>query len=384
MKKERFYSLDVFRGLTVLFMILVDNPGDWGHVYTPLDHSQWIGCTPTDLVFPFFLFVTGNTLAFVIPRMREAGSALFLRKVITRSVLIFAIGLFLNWFPFIRWQNDNLVWKAWQDVRIMGILQRIAVAYFFASLIIYFCKPKTTIIISIIILAGYWLLCYMFGANGDAYSISGWFGTPKVDIPLLGVSHLYKGENVPFDPEGIASSATPVVQVIIGYLAGKFIREKGKTFEMTAQLFVAGALFLFAGLFFGQFFPLIKKIWTSSYVLYTSGMALVILAVVIYFIELRNKKFGLDKFCDIFGKNPLFIFILNGLIPRAAWIIRIPNTVVNGEMTYLNPWSWFYERICKPVFSNQYNSSLLFAICFTLLLWLIAYWMYKKKIYIKI
>jgi predicted acyltransferase len=119
-------------------------------------------------------------------------------------------------------------------------------------------------------------------------------------------------------------------------------------------------------------------------VLYTSGMALVILAIMIYFIELRNKSFWADKFCDIFGKNPLFIFMLNGLIPRAVWLIRIPNKVVNGKMTYLNPWSWFYVHVCKPAFSNPYNGSLLFAVCFTLLLWLIAFWMYKKKIYIKI
>ena len=384
MKKERFYSLDVFRGLTVFLMILVDNPGDWGHIYTPLDHSKWIGCTPTDLVFPFFLFVVGNALAFVIPRMREAGTKVFLQKVIRRSLLIFIIGLLLNWFPFVRWQEDALVWKTWENVRIMGVLQRIAIAYFFASLIIYFCKPKAVIIISIIILAGYWALCRALGANGDPYSITGWFGTQKIDIPLLGVSHVYKGESIPFDPEGIASSVTCIVQVIIGYLAGKFIREKGKTYEMVTQLFVVGVLLLFFGMFFGQFFPIIKKIWTSTYVLYTSGMALVIIALVIYLIELKNKRFWLDTFFDIFGKNPLFLFILNGLIPRALWIIRIPDNIVDGKMTYVNPWGWFYAHVCKPVFSSPYNSSLLFAVCFALLLWLVAYWMHKKKIYVKV
>ena len=384
MKKERFYSLDVFRGLTVLFMILVDNPGEWEHVYKPLIHSQWIGCTPADLVFPFFLFVTGNTLSFVIPRMRQAGTLAFFKKIIIRSLLIFVIGLFLNWFPFVTWHDNDIVWKAWQNVRIMGILQRIAIAYFFASIIVYFCKPKAAIIISIFILAVYWLLCYTLGANGDPYSISGWFGMRRVDIPLLSVNHLYIGGNTPFDPEGIASSFTPIVQVIIGYLAGKFILEKGKTFEMVSQLFVVGLLLIFVGLFWGQYFPFIKKIWTSSYVLYTSGIALVILATVIYFIELRNKKFWFDKFCDIFGKNPLFIFILNGLIPTALWFIRIPNGMANQKIAYISLWSWLYMHICNPISSNYYIDSLLFAICFVLFLWLITFWMYKKKIYIKI
>ena len=384
MNKERFYSLDVFRGLTVCLMILVNNPGDWGHIYAPLDHAEWAGCTPTDLVFPFFLFVVGNTLAFVVPRMREAGTAAFLRKVVQRSLLIFAIGLFLNWFPFVAWKDGALTAKLWENVRIFGVLQRIAVAYFFASLIIYFFKTRTIIIIGIVILAGYWALCYALGANGDPYSIAGWFGTAQVDIPILGVNHMYHGEHIPFDPEGIASSAAPVVQVVIGYLAGKFIREKGKTYEMLSQLFVAGALLLFIGAFFGQFFPIAKKIWTSTFVLYTSGMAMVILAVVIYFIEMKNKRFLLDKFFNVFGKNPLFIFVLSGLLPRALGLIRIPQGEADGKIIYVSPLGWFYTHICKPVFSSEYNSSLMYAICFIIFMWLIVFWMDKKKIYVKV
>ncbi|MDE1191280.1 MAG: heparan-alpha-glucosaminide N-acetyltransferase domain-containing protein [Arachidicoccus sp.] len=382
--KERFYSLDVFRGLTVCLMILVNNPGDWDHIYTPLDHAKWAGCTPTDLVFPFFLFVVGNTLAFVIPRLRESGTSSFIKKVIKRSLLIFGIGLFLNWFPFFMWKDNQIVFKAWENVRIFGVLQRIAVAYFFASLIIYFFKTKTAVIIGIIILIGYWLLCYALGAPGDPYSITGWFGTSQVDIPVLGVNHMYHGEGIPFDPEGIASSAAPIVQVIIGYLAGKFIREKGKTYEMITQLFVTAALLLFIGAFFGQFFPIAKKIWTSTFVIYTSGMAMLILAVVIYFIEMKNKRIWLDKFFNVFGKNPLFIFVLSGLLPRALGLIRIPKGIENGQQTYQNPLGWFYEHICVPVFSDPYKSSLMYAICFIIFMWLIVYWMDKKKIYVKV
>src|SRR5690625_260247 len=153
-KKERFYSLDVFRGAAVCLMILVNNPGSWNAIYPPLKHASWHGVTTTDLVFPFFLFAVGNALAFVMPRMRDAGPAAFWKKVIKRSLLIFLIGLFLNWMPFVRWQGDVLMFKSWEyinesgrivGIRILGVLQRIALAYFFAAVIIYFFKKKGTL-----------------------------------------------------------------------------------------------------------------------------------------------------------------------------------------------------------------------------------------------
>lgn len=382
--KERFYSLDVFRGATVALMIMVNNPGSWTHIYAPLDHAKWVGCTPTDLVFPFFLFVVGNAMAFVIPRLREAGRTAFLKKVIQRSLLIFAIGLFLNWCPFIEWQNNILVFKPWQEVRIFGVLQRIAVAYFFASFIVYFFKRKTVIAIGVVLLLGYWWLCYVLGTPGDPYSLHGWFGTQMVDMKLIGANHMYRGEGVVFDPEGIASSLAPIVQVIIGYLTGMFIREKGKSYEMVTKLFVASAILLFIGAFWGQFFPISKKIWTSTFVIYSSGMAMLILSVIMYFIELQHKHTLLDKFFNVFGKNPLFIFFLSGFLPRVLWLIRIPNGMVKGQQSFLNPLSWFYENICRPLFSNENNSSLLYAFCFIVFMWVIVYFMDKKKIYIKV
>ncbi|MGF7233155.1 acyltransferase family protein [Arachidicoccus sp.] len=382
--KERFYSLDVFRGATVALMIMVNNPGSWTHIYAPLDHAKWVGCTATDLVFPFFLFVVGNAMAFVIPRLREAGRTAFLKKVIQRSLLIFAIGLFLNWCPFIEWQNNILVFKPWQEVRIFGVLQRIAVAYFFASFIVYFFKRKTVIAIGVVLLLGYWWLCYVLGTPGDPYSLHGWFGTQMVDMKLIGANHMYRGEGVVFDPEGIASSLAPIVQVIIGYLTGMFIREKGKSYEMVTKLFVASAILLFIGAFWGQFFPISKKIWTSTFVIYSSGMAMLILSVIMYFIELQHKHTLLDKFFNVFGKNPLFIFFLSGFLPRVLWLIRIPNGMVKGQQSFLNPLSWFYENICRPLFSNENNSSLLYAFCFIVFMWVIVYFMDKKKIYIKV
>lgn len=370
--------------MTVALMIMVNNPGSWSHIYAPLDHAEWAGCTPTDLVFPFFLFVVGNAMAFVIPRLRQSGNKAFLSKVIRRSILIFAIGLFLNWFPFVKWDGDQLVSKGWENIRIFGVLQRIAVAYLIGSLIVYYCKAKTAIIISAVILLGYWWICYALGTPGDPYSLQGWFGTNHIDIPILGTSHMYHGEGVAFDPEGIASSAAPVVQVIIGYLTGRYIRLKGKSYEMVTHLFVAGALLLFIGAFWGQFFIVSKKIWTSTFVLLSSGWALIILAVVIYFIELKEKRTLLDKFFNVFGKNPLFIFVLSGLLPRLLWLIRIPAGTENGQAVYTNPLGWFYAHICQPVFSSEYNSSLFYAICFIIFMWVIVYFMDKKKIYVKV
>src|SRR5689334_5008011 len=165
-------------------MILVNNPGSWSHIFAPLEHASWHGCTPTDLVFPFFLFAVGNAMAFVMPRFEQAGDGVFWRKIIKGTLLIFAIGLFLNWSPFIRWNGDAIAWKSWQNVRILRVLQRIALCYFFASIIVYYAKTKGAFVISAALLLLYWFICLVAGAPGDPYSLSGWFGTP-IDINLL-------------------------------------------------------------------------------------------------------------------------------------------------------------------------------------------------------
>jgi predicted acyltransferase len=390
--KERFYSLDVFRGATVALMILVNNPGSWGHIYAPLEHAPWHGATPTDLVFPFFLFAVGNALAFVMPRLEAAGESVFWRKILKRTFLIFFIGLLLNWMPFLKWDGDHIVFKPWQyidakgnaaGVRILGVLQRIALAYFFASVIIYYFKIRGAFVAACVILLGYWFLCVAANPS-DPFSLQGWFGT-NIDRALLGDAHMYKGEGVVFDPEGLMSLFAAIVQVIFGYMAGNYILQKGKTHEMVNGLFVAGCVFVFAGFCWDMVFPINKKIWTSSYTVYTTGLALLTLSVLIYIIEFKNWRGWWSKFFDVFGKNPLFIFVLSGVLPRLLGLIRIPNGLnVKGEPQYLTPFSWFYEHICKPVSSNLNNGSLLYAISMILVYWLIVWWMDKKKIYVKV
>ena len=390
---QRFYSLDVFRGATVALMILVNNPGSWGHIYAPLEHAPWHGVTPTDLVFPFFLFAVGNAMSFVLPKLEAAGESVFWKKIIRRTVLIFLIGLFLNWFPFIKWDNGHLVVKPWSyittdgkvaGVRIFGVLQRIALCYFFASVIAHYFKQKGAFVVSAFILLAYWFLCLV--ANpADPFSLAGWFGT-NIDLALVGEAHIYKGEGTSFDPEGLMSIFGAIVQVIFGYLAGSYILQKGKTTEMVNGLFVAGCVLIFTGYCWDMVFPINKKIWTSSYTIYTTGLAILILAVMINLIEFKGWKGKWSSFFDMFGKNALFIFVMSGVLPRLFALIQIPGGIAtDGKPIYLTPFNWFYENVCKPILPAEPKiGSLIYALCFITMMWSFAWLLNKKKIYIKV
>ncbi len=398
---QRYYSLDVFRGATVALMILVNNPGTWAHIYAPLKHAPWHGCTPTDLVFPFFLFAVGNAMSFVMPKLEQAGDGMFWKKVIKRTLIIFLIGLLLNWSPFVKWNGDVLEMKPLADLRIMGVLQRIALCYFFASVIVYYFKQRGAFVTAAVLLLLYWMLCLLLGTPGDPYSINGWFGN-SIDKNILGEAHLYMGEGVPFDPEGLMSTFAAIVQVIFGYLVGDYIQKKTRlnnevgqgntnenntngSYQMIASLFVTATILTVTGLAWGMVFPINKKIWTSSYTIYTTGLAIYTIATMIWFIEIKQAKNWLTKFFDVFGKNPLFIFVLSGFLPRALGLIRIPNGINNeGLPKYLSPFGWFYEHICKRVPGIPENGSLVYAISMIIIYWAICYWLDKKKIYIKV
>lgn len=378
---KRFYALDVFRGSTVALMILVNNPGSWSYIYPPLKHANWHGCTPTDLVFPFFLFAVGNALAFVMPRMEQTGN--FWQKVPKRALLIFLIGLTLNWFPFVKWEQGELVAKPWESVRILGVLQRIALAYFFASIIIYFAGAKRSFQWGMLILLAYWGICYAWGAEGDPYSLKGYFGT-AVDQLILGEKHMYHGEGVAFDPEGLTSTLPAIVQVIFGYLVGNLIIKKGSTPEMLSKLMVYGALAVFAGFCWDLFFPINKKIWTSSYVLYTTGLASLVLGVMIYAIEFRQFKGAWTNFFNVFGKNPLFIFVLSGVWVKLYALARIPDGMKeDGTPSFVNAYGWIYKHIFQQLLGN-YPGSLAFALFHVAIFWGIGKLLDMRKIYIRV
>ena len=461
---QRYFSLDVFRGATVALMILVNNPASWANeqinIFAPLRHAEWHGCTPTDLVFPFFLFAVGNAMAFVMPRFYAAqNDTLFWKKVLKRTFLIFGIGFFvLACAPYIRYTGTGtLAFKTftWLNVdckglpttysglRILGVLQRIALCYFFASVFVYYFKAKGALLLSLILLSWYNVVCYFGAITADPYSVAGYAGR-LLDVKVLGSLHLIKEDGLPFDPEGLLSTIPAIASVIFGYLIGNYIQRKGKTYEMLSHLLVAGLLLILGGMVWETFMPINKKLWTSSYVVYTTGLATVILAVLIHAIEfkqlnkavfiknstrleiglciitfvcmslcmfqlhaansffynlsitilstfiicffaitlLRNKLF---QFFDAFGKNPLFIFVLSGFLPRILSLIRLPLPLVEGKCSsYLNPLTWYGNIISLPAFSNPKLGSLMYACSLIIFYWLIAYIMDKKRIYVKV
>jgi len=384
MKQQRYYSLDVFRGATVALMILVNNPGSWGHIFSPLAHASWHGCTPTDLVFPFFLFAVGNAMSFVMPKLQQGNDSAFWGKVIQRTIMIFGIGLFLNWSPFVKFSEDVLVWKPWENVRILGVLQRIALCYFFASVIIYYGKSRMALFIGMMILVIYWVLSFSLGLPGHMYSLSGYFGN-AIDQQILGLTHIYKGEGVPFDPEGLTSTLPAIVQVIFGYLVGEYIQLKGKNFDMLAQLLLTGVVLVLVGYIWDFSFPINKKIWTSSYVFYTTGLAMITLGMFIYLLEFKEAKGRWSQFFDVFGKNPLFIFVLSGFLPRVLALLRwVDHVDDKGEKVYTSALPWFYEHVCKNIATDLRIGSLLYALCMIAFMGLLAYILDKKKIYIKV
>jgi predicted acyltransferase len=274
----RFTALDVFRGAAVALMILVNNPGSWAHMYPPLAHAPWHGCTPTDLVFPFFLFAVGNALGFVMPGLQRGPAAVFWAKVAKRTALIFLIGWLLNLSPFVRWDaQGELVLRSLETLRTMGVLQRIALCWGAAAVIVWACGHRGAGYAAAALLLGYWAACLAWGQPGDPYSLQGFFGT-AIDRALLGEAHLYKGEGVPFDPEGLASTVPAIAQVLLGYLAGTWVQRSKAGPELVARLFVAALLALVVAYVWQLGFPLNKKIWSSSYVLHTTGLALASLA----------------------------------------------------------------------------------------------------------
>ena len=374
---SRFLALDVFRGLTVCFMIIVNTPGDGATAFAPLLHADWNGFTPTDLVFPSFLFAVGNAMSFSMEKYRALGDGAFFGKVIKRTLLIFLLGYLMYWFPFFTIEDGHFALKPFSHTRVMGVLQRIALCYFFASLIIRYFSSRGVMIASIVLLFGYWLLLLAYGMPGDVYGMqtnAGYY----LDKFILGENHLYHGEGVAFDPEGILSTLPSIVNVIIGYYAGKFIQQKGKTYETVARLFLAGGVLVCLALIWNTYFPINKKLWSSSFVLLTTGIDLTIIAGLIYLVEIQKAgvpEKGWTKFFTVFGKNPLFIYLLSELL--AILLYQINVTRKQSVFSWIN--NVFFQRVAPgPV------GSLFFALSFMMLCWSVGLWLDKRKVYIRV
>ena len=366
----RMLSLDVFRGLTIAGMILVNNPGTWSSIYWPLEHAEWDGWTPTDLIFPFFLFIVGISITLAFARRAETGSDqhVLLMKVVKRSAIIFALGLFLNGFPYF-----NLA-----EIRIAGVLQRIAVCYLVASLIFLKTSWRTQAITIGALLLFYWFLMtvvpvLVFGA-GDL-SKEGNLAA-HVDRWLLG-KHIWKG-GVVYDPEGLLSTIPAIATTLCGVLTGHWLRSRRTQFEKVGGMFFAGACAIAIGWAWHFWFPINKALWTSSYVVFTAGMALQLLGICYWLVDIKGYRRWAKPFV-IFGVNALALFVFSGLLARLMGIIKIPRG--DGSAIALQP--FIYKNLFAS-WAAPLNASLLYAIVY-IFFWLLLMWLlYRKNIFIKV
>ena len=364
---QRFLALDVFRGMTICFMIIVNTPGDYSHTFAPLLHANWHGFTPTDLVFPSFLFAVGNAMSFVMKKWAGMSSPQVVGKILKRTLIIFLLGYLMYWFPFFEKGEQGWYFKPFSGTRILGVLQRIALCYGIASLMVYYLKPRTVIITTLLILVAYKFIMLGFGD----LTLQGNAGL-KLDRWLMGDDHLYHGEGVPFDPEGWLSTLPAIGNVVFGYFAGKYIQQKGKTYEGLTHLLLVGCAMVAFAYFWDSSFPINKKLWTSSFVFYTVGLDLIILSAIIYVIDfLQQTKW--TYFFEVFGKNPLFIYLLSEIGIIALWMIPVGNKQLP---------SWAFENIFNH--APTYWASLLYALAWMMICWLAGWWMDKKKIYVRV
>ncbi len=372
---ERLFSLDVFRGLTIASMILVNNPGTWQHVYAPLRHAQWNGWTPTDLIFPFFVYIVGVAMTYSFGKLlaRGAGRGELLLKAVKRAAVIFALSLAITGFPINDFPGYDL-----ERIRVMGVLNRIAVAYLVTSVIYLYSRSwKTRATWAAAFLLIYWALMALvpvpgFGAGvlEPGKNLSNW-----IDLRVLGV-HNYQG-TTNWDPEGLLSTLGAIGTCLIGSLVGDWIRGRRSREDTTIGLFVLGSLLLAAGLIWGGAFPINKQIWTSSYVLFCAGFGSVLLALCYWTADVKGWTWWTRPFV-VFGMNALALYVLSAFVTRLSLA-----PVIHGAAGPISTKEWFYQTAIVPFFS-PINASLAFAL-FYVLCWLGIMWIfYARKIYIKV
>lgn len=357
--KNRIQSIDILRGLTIFLMIVVNTPGSWSHVYAPLLHAKWHGTTPTDLVFPSFLFIVGMSM-YISFKKKQKNNRSVLYKVLKRGLLIFLIGLALNWFPF---YHKNIA-----DLRIFGVLQRIALAFLVAGIILSFIKNRKAIIgITTILLLVHWGILYFFPSGTDPFALEGNISGP-LDIMLVGESHVYGGFGIPFDPEGLLGTLSSAAQVLLGYLVcGYFMLSEKLVTDKTRNLIFFGLVAIGLGLWWNTIYPINKPLWTGSYVFFTGGIITFVWAALIWIIDIMKiEKWGF--IFKVFGRNPLISYVLSIVIVKILMrIIRLDDS---------NGYALLYQKVFQPV--GDKLGSLLFALSITMLVWLFAFWLYRK------
>ena len=368
LNQQRDLAIDVFRGMTVALMIVVNSLGS-PDTYSPLLHADWHGFTLTDLVFPTFLFVVGNAMSFTQQKYEQVGEAAFFAKVLKRTLIIFLIGYLLFWLPFFR-QDALGAWslKPFSHTRVFGVLQRIALCYFIASLTIHWLKLRGALVFGCIALVAHWLILTVFGD----LSMPGNAGT-RLDLWLLGPDHLYHGEGVAFDPEGLLGTLPATVNVIGGYVAGIYLQRRGRSYETIARMLLAGVALVSLAVGWDLLLPINKKLWTSSYVLLTVGIDLCVLAWLIFAIDMAGRR-NWTRFFEVFGRNALVIFVLSEFLVIA--LFRIPAGA--GSL-----YGWIYAHAFQS-WAGDRNGSPLFAIAIMLICWAVGKVMDRRKLYVKV
>lgn len=416
---KRLTALDTLRGLTIALMILVNTPGTWEHVFPPLRHAPWNGWTPTDLVFPFFLFIVGVSFYFSHTKFGHQLTGAAAEKILKRTLAIFIVGLLLNAFPKYMF-NNGVLWQVffglslltwlsmplWKDkvsphivrglewgsliailllflltlkdnnLRILGVLQRIALAFGIGAFLCLLFKGRALIGVLAALLIGYWLLMIGFG---DLTLENNFART--VDLAILGENHIYGGYGLPFDPEGLLSTIPSVGTMMMGFLAGRIIGQHPTNREQAVfKLFLYGFPAMVLAYLWNPFFPINKPIWSSSYVLHTGGLAMLFLGLSIYLIDIKGRKKWAAPFIQ-FGLNPLFIYALSSLsVKILLYWIKIPTA--NGET--INGYQALYQNVFATIAGNNEFGSFLFAVFYVSMHWIVAWILWKSKIFIKV
>lgn len=361
----RLVSLDAFRGLSVAAMILVNNPGTWAHVYAPLDHAKWHGWTPTDLIFPFFLFIVGVAIPFSFGKFQGAQKPSLYRRILRRSAVIYLLGLFLSLFP-----KFDL-----SRVRFVGVLPRIAIVYLIVSILVINLSRRTLAWVTAGILFGYWALMswapvpdYGAGVLTPEGNFAAWID--RILVP----GRMYQGT---WDPEGFVSTLPALATTLLGVFTGDWLRSKRDRVEIAKGLMATGLAATLLGLLWGYWFPINKNLWTSSYVLFSAGAAQILLALMYWVIDVKGYR-KWTRPLVAFGVNAISVFVLAGIVARL-----LINTQVGAGDEAIPLKRWLYDGFFAP-WASPVNASLAFAIVFVLIMWALVELLYQRRIFIKV
>ena len=381
---KRLLSLDIMRGITIAAMILVNNPGSWGNIYAPLCHASWNGLTPTDLVFPFFMFIMGVSAYLSLRKydFRPTGATLW--KILRRTVVIFAIGIGVAWFGlFLRGIHSGaaVVDAAlnFDQIRILGVMPRLALCYGVASLVAVTLRHRWLPALIVLLLTVYAVLL----VTSYGYEFSDRNIISVVDHRVLGEAHMYAdtidGVRLKFDPEGLLSTLPSIAHVLIGFWCGMLLTGTSDNDKRVQYLFIVGTILTFAGFLLSYGLPINKKIWSPTFVLTTCGLAASLLALLMWIIDIRQCRRWCGFF-EAFGVNPLFMYVLGAVLSLIIGTVSVPYA--DGMVSVKG---WIYKALMMPLCGGDATlASLAFALAFVGFNWIIGYILYKKRIYIKI